>query len=268
MTQPVPECGSRLVLLAGPGVSTNIIARALRANFGEAPLILEQPVPRWRLARRRAARLGYSTVFGQVLFSALAVPVMAHRGRNRVRSIVRAAGLDPRPVVPDFRVPTVNSELARALLRRLAPVVVVVNGTRIISPATLSCVASPFINLHAGITPRYRGVHGGYWALVEGRPEMMGSTVHLVDPGIDTGGILGQATFEITKGDSFVTYPYLHLVSGLPLLMTVVADLLAGRSPVLHPSLDGTEHSQLRWHPTLWGYLFHWARGTAALRRS
>ncbi len=50
--------------------------------------------------------------------------------------------------------------------------------------------------MHAGITLRYRGVHGGYWALAEQHPEWVGTTVHLVDPGIDTGGILAQSTFE------------------------------------------------------------------------
>ena len=48
-------------------------------------------------------------------------------------------------------------------------------------------MACPVINMHAGITLRYRGVHGGYWALAEQHPEWVGTTVHLVDPGIDTG---------------------------------------------------------------------------------
>ena len=43
-----------------------------------------------------------------------------------------------------------------------------INGTRIISKATLGCVPAVFINTHVGITPTYRGVHGGYWSLVEG----------------------------------------------------------------------------------------------------
>ena len=60
-----------------------------------------------------------------------------------------------------------------------------VNGTRIISSRVLDSIGCPIINTHAGITPRYRGVHGGYWALAEGHPEEVGTTVHLVDKGIE-----------------------------------------------------------------------------------
>ena len=83
-----------------------------------------------------------------------------------------------------------------------------------------SAIDVPVINIHAGVTPRYRGVHGGYWALREGRPGLAGSTVHLVDPGIDTGGILAQATFTAGDADSIATYPLLHLACGSPCCWT------------------------------------------------
>jgi methionyl-tRNA formyltransferase len=112
-------------------------------------------------------------------------------------------------------------------------------------------VGAPFINLHAGITPLYRGVHGGYWALAEGRPELAGTTVHLVDDGIDTGAVLAQACFRAGPADSFATYPYLHLAAGLPHLLDAVAAALRGAlRPQPHPALP----SRLRTHPTFWQY--------------
>jgi folate-dependent phosphoribosylglycinamide formyltransferase PurN len=146
------------------------------------------------------------------------------------------------------------------LLRGLGPAVVVVNGTRIISDAILREVPCPFVNIHAGITPGYRGVHGGYWALAEGRPEMAGTTVHLVDAGIDTGRVLAQAYFTPTRSDSIATYPYLHLADGLPLLVEQVERILAGDTlPDVGPAHGGHDvESRLRWHPTLWGYI--WTR--------
>ncbi|MGH9151786.1 MAG: formyl transferase [Acidimicrobiales bacterium] len=229
---------------------------ALAAAFGPFPVILERPVSRWRLARRRARTLGLRTVAGQILFSAVAVPVLARRGRPRIAAIARKHGLDLSPVEPPpVAVASVNCEDARAVLRRLDPRVVVVSGTRIISRDTLACVPAPFINMHAGVAPQYRGVHGGYWALAEGRPELAGTTVHLVDAGIDTGAILGQATFRPGPGDSFATYPYLHLAAGLPLLLSSVAELLAGREPRPVAPISAVGRSCLRTHPTLWGYL-------------
>jgi len=70
------------------------------------------------------------------------------------------------------------------------PDVVVVNGTRIIAEKVLHSVPATFLNTHSGITPLYRGAHGGYWALVKKDRANCGVTIHVVDAGIDTGGIV------------------------------------------------------------------------------
>ena len=94
-----------------------------------------------------------------------------------------------------------------------------------------------------GSRPATAGVHGGYWALREGRPDLAGSTVHLVDPGIDTGGILAQTTFTPDGADSIATYPFLHLACAIPLLLDQVDAVLAGSRPVTVPPLPGAERS-------------------------
>jgi folate-dependent phosphoribosylglycinamide formyltransferase PurN len=104
-------------------------------------------------------------------------------------------------------------------------------------------------------------VHGGYWALAEHHPEWVGTTVHVVDPGIDTGGILGQVTFTVTNDDSIGTYADLHLVHGLPLLAAQVEKVLEGGA--LEPGeASVAPGSYLRYHPTLWGYFRRrWSSG-------
>ena len=157
--------------------------------------------------------------------------------------------------------PSVNDDETVALLRSLRPDAVVVHGTRIIAARVLASADCPVLNMHAGITPRYRGVHGGYWALAEHHPEWVGTTVHLVDPGIDTGGILAQTTFEVSGEDTIATYPDLHLVHGLPLLGAQMDKVLAGTElePLRTSVAPG---SRLYYHPTLWGYLWRrWRDG-------
>ena len=152
------------------------------------------------------------------------------------------------------RVPSVNSPECIAELRRLAPDVVVVNGTRIIAKKVLQAITCPFLNTHAGITPLYRGVHGGYWALANNDPAHCGVSVHLVDAGIDTGGIVHQALIHPTAEDNFTTYPLLQLAAGLPLLVQAVREALAG---TLHVQPPPAGASRLWSHPTLAQYWYH-----------
>jgi folate-dependent phosphoribosylglycinamide formyltransferase PurN len=243
-----------VVLLGGDGPSTRIVYHALRREFSPLHVILEAGVPRGQLLRRRVKKLGPLTVAGQLLFMGAILPRLRRKGARRIEEILRRHGMDDAPIdAPVHRVPSVNSEEARALLREIGPTVVVVNGTRIIGRKTLEAVPARFINMHAGITPLYRGVHGGYWALAEGRPELVGTTVHFVDEGIDTGTIIRQATFTVGPEDSFVTYPYLHTAAGLPILADAVRAALQGTLRAREGAAELP--SRLRSHPTLWGYL-------------
>jgi folate-dependent phosphoribosylglycinamide formyltransferase PurN len=243
------------VLLAGSGRMSCVVWNALRRRWPGAHALVEDPIPRRQLVRRRLARLGPVTVAGQVAFVGLVVPLLRRRGEARVRQILDGHRLDDGPFEGQVtRVPSVNSDEARAALRALAPGVVVIHGTRILDRETLATVAVPFINMHGGITPFCRGVHGGYWALADGRSDLAGVTVHLVDEGIDTGPVLGQALIEPGPADSFATYPVLSTAAGLPILLDAVERALAGTlTPI--PSLCAGP-SLLRTHPTLWGYLW------------
>jgi methionyl-tRNA formyltransferase len=130
--------------------------------------------------------------------------------------------------------------------------VVLLNGTRIIARRVLEQVPAVFINMHSGITPGYRGVHGAYWALARGDRGRCGVTIHLVDAGIDTGAVLEQATFEPGPEDSFVTYPYHQLSVGLPLLERAAVAALRGE---LRGRPAPADDSRLWSHPTIGQYL-------------
>lgn len=54
-----------------------------------------------------------------------------------------------------LRISSANAEEYRNALIELSPDIVVVNGTRILSKELLTCCDVTFINLHAGITPKY-----------------------------------------------------------------------------------------------------------------
>lgn len=245
---------SKIVLFLGSGRSSRIVYHALTSRFPIATTVVEAPIPPGEFLRRRVKRLGVTTVAGQIAFRAAIVPWLEKLSAKRVRSILAANGLRDDPVGEDVtRVRNVNEPEVVQLLREIRPSVIVVNGTRILRKPVLEATDAVIFNLHAGITPLYRGVHGGYWALADGKPEHCGVTVHVIDEGLDTGSIVRQSIIEPTPRDNFATYPYLQLAAGIPLLIDAVLASLEETLEEL-PAPEGP--SRLWSHPTAWGYLW------------
>ncbi len=236
-----------------------IAARRLAAAFPDLKIVVERPVARTTLLRGRIKRLGPLQVAGQMAFMALARALHV-RSRRRIAEILKQDRLEPRwpEGCERIEVPSVNSPECIAAIERLKPRVILLLGTRIVDRKTLAAIKVPLINYHAGITPKYRGIHGGYWAKAEGDLENFGVTVHLVDPGIDTGAVLYQARLTPLAADNYTTFPYLQLAAVLPLVEQAARDALAGK---LNPQSVNLP-SRLWSHPTIWSYLkAGWRRG-------
>jgi hypothetical protein len=227
--------------------ATSAIVAALQKRVGPVSVLLEAPLPIWRTVRARARTQGLLRMLGQILVQ-MSVPLQRWCRRRRLLELEAAT---PGGLVGGQHfgtVKSINSAAARSVIRAVAPKVVVVSGTRIIGRKTLAS-GPTFVNMHAGLTPAYRGVHGGYWAMANGRPGEFGVTVHLVDEGVDTGSVLHQATGIPEKTDGYVTYPLLQLKLGLPGLVSVVASLVGGVSVGV---LDtGGQASRQYYHPTV-----------------
>jgi folate-dependent phosphoribosylglycinamide formyltransferase PurN len=257
-TENTPRRAVKLVLLALRGDYGNMFYNALASRYAITAAVLEDRIGGWTLVRRRIKRLGVWKTLGQVAFRLGIAPLLAFGARARVAEIMHEHGLStaliPAEKTSIIDVASVNSAECIAALARLAPDIVIVAGTRILGEATLAAAPDAvFVNVHAGITPLYRGVHGGYWALAENDAAHCGVTVHLVDKGIDTGGILAQALIAPTASDNFASYGLLQNVAGLALLRDkVLPRLIAGDRSTL-PAPAG--ESRLWSHPTAWQYL-------------
>ena len=49
------------------------------------------------------------------------------------------------------------------------------------------------INIHAGVSPYYRGCDCNFWALYDDNPHLVGTTIHLLSKGLDSGPMLYHA---------------------------------------------------------------------------
>ncbi len=249
MTEP------RIVILAGRGISTNILFNSIKEEFAIKAIILEEGVSKKMLLQRRLRKLGLFKVLGQIMFQLIIVKILNILSAKRKRQILHSYNLqnDPLPeklVIPVKSVNDVNCLLA---LKKLDPSLVIVNGTRIISKHILISIPAKFINMHAGITPMYRGVHGAYWALANNDSKHCGVTIHLVDEGIDTGAIIAQLLIQVRQEDNFVTYPLLQLAEGMPLMKTAIRDTI--QDQLITYKCPG--ESRLWFHPGLFQYLYY-----------
>lgn len=103
--------------------------------------------------------------------------------------------------------------------------------------AALRATAGCFLNVHAGKLPRYRGRNVINWALINGEREI-GITVHHVDGGVDTGGIVLQRTLPIEWDDTYGDV--LERVQGaIPGIVVETLELIARGEAVSHPQPTG-----------------------------
>ncbi len=222
--------GHGVVALTSGGPHSWIMINALFDRFGPFPVLIEEEEPASVFWARRKKLLGAATVASM---QAARIPLkLTKRGtEKRIAELISMHGLKPEPPagLTARRVPSVNSEDARAALRQLAPKAVFVVSTRMISMATLRAVDAPFINYHSGINPAYRGMFGGYFALAKGEPQHFGATVHLVDEGVDTGGILYQSQAKAAPADNFHTYIWTLAAASREIVIKAMEDALSGR---------------------------------------
>jgi folate-dependent phosphoribosylglycinamide formyltransferase PurN len=249
----MPDRGPVVVLVSG-GPMAWCVVNALRARWPDVVVLVEEPETKWAIVRRRARLLGWLTALGQAA-GGVAHKLLAKASGRRIAAICAHHGLDTRcPVdVPVYRIGSVNSEACLAKLGELAPSVVAVYGTRIIRREILRATEAPFINYHAGINPKYRGQHPGYWALVQRDAEHAGVTIHVVDEGIDTGDILYQARVSFEASDNISTYQWRQMVVALPLFADAITDARLRRLRPYKVDLPTRQH----FPPTLWAYAWY-----------
>lgn len=245
----------RIVILAGKGVSTNILFHSLKSDYNIEAVILENPVPTKEFLKKRIKKLGGWKVAGQILFKISIAKFLNITSVKRKKEILKHYGLNNSPIPSEkvIRLISVNDSKCISLLKKINPEIVIVNGTRIISKNVLESIPVKFVNIHAGITPKYRNVHGAYWALVNNDFANCGVTVHEVDSGIDTGDIIYQKTIEVMRGDNFSTYPLLQLAEGIIYLKKALADIFSNNVTFKKNNLE----SKIWHHPTLAQYLYH-----------
>jgi phosphoribosylglycinamide formyltransferase-1 len=114
--------------------------------------------------------------------------------------------------------------LTEAVAAHHPDLVVTAGFMKLVGPAFLDRFGGRILNSHPALLPAFPGAHAVADALAHG-VRVTGTTVHLVDAGMDTGPIVAQRAVEVLPDD---TEPRLHeRIKAVErrLLVDVVADL-------------------------------------------
>ncbi|MGM7669538.1 phosphoribosylglycinamide formyltransferase [Microbacterium sp. A93] len=101
---------------------------------------------------------------------------------------------------------------------------------RIAGPEFIEAFDGRYLNTHPALLPAFPGAHGVRDALRYG-VKVTGCTVHVADAGVDTGPILAQAAVPVLDTDTEQTLHERIKVQERNLLLVVLAELAAGKTP-------------------------------------
>ncbi|TIL77623.1 MAG: formyl transferase [Mesorhizobium sp.] len=242
-----------IVVVTEGGPHIWAIVNAIADRLGPVSVIVETPESKKQLLLGRARRQGWISAIGQ-----LGTMVLTRLGKRlfsgHAARLIAEQRLEtgPRPGQTIIDVPSANAPESLQAIADIKPGVVLLAGCRLLSRQTLAKMPCPVLNYHAGISPKYRGMNGGYWALASGDTGNFGTTVHLVDAGVDTGGVLRQARGKPEPGDTISSYALRQAAFSRDICVAAVGDALADKLATFDPGLP----SKQWYHPTIWYYLW------------
>jgi phosphoribosylglycinamide formyltransferase 1 len=126
--------------------------------------------------------------------------VISNRGSAAALEKARAANVDARHI--PFRDPqTFVDDAVEALDGAAVDLVCLAGFMRILPPSFVRRYRGRLLNVHPSLLPAFRGLHAQRQALEAGVAES-GCTVHFVDEGVDTGGIIVQRRVPVLDVDT------------------------------------------------------------------
>ncbi len=216
-----------IVIVTADGLEHRYVANALTAQFEiDAILICDPALPRsWK-----SILLKDPFTFLDKLGRKAFLMLIGDRAA-RARSIAKVLG----PQAERFDRPKLVRRVGRAkagalasVVAELAPDILVIYGTSIIPDDILRLPKRVALNMHTGLSPDYRGVSCAFWPISDGRPDMVGATVHECTPEVDGGQIYFRKAATLQVGDDLHAIFARAVLVGAQGYVETVRDFLAG----------------------------------------
>lgn len=221
-------------MLCCDGLVQRWLAQRAHEELDLLGVVVQHPSPGPSAGRLgRWSRYRDPRVLVRQLRARLALPRYERRGEALRQQLFYREGRPPAlPAgVPVLHTQAINGPETVAFLQRLAPELVLVNGTQLLRQPILDLLPSlplGIVNLHTGLSPYSRGANCNLYMILEGHLELVGVTVHHIDAGIDSGAIIRSAQVPLQADDNFETIDLRSFHFGIELLLAAAHDLARG----------------------------------------
>jgi methionyl-tRNA formyltransferase len=143
------------------------------------------------------------------------------------------------PVLPSERVR--DPELAEWIRGEQIDLMLNVHSLFVAAAEVVGAPAIGSFNLHPGPLPQYAGLNAPSWAIYHGEPRHA-VTVHWMEPGIDTGAIAYERSFDLAEDETGLSLSVRCVREGLPLLEQLLEDARRGEVPKQEQDLSGRRY--------------------------
>jgi len=125
-----------------------------------------------------------------------------------------------------FYIDTVNSDQSFEKLSEIKPDLGVVFGMRKINKNIIELFKDGLINVHRGISQKYRGLDSDLWAIYHSDYDNLGVTIHMVDPTLDIGDIVYQQKLILKRDMKMYQIRYYTTLIATELVTQALRDYL------------------------------------------
>lgn len=256
----VPGVGTGgLVIVTADGPEHHYVANRIAARHPVRAILICDPAPRrpWHRVLRRAPLRFLDKALWRLFLKA----VGDTRARETaLRQVFRAEA--ERFNSDQIRhIGGARAGMLAQAVAELAPDVLAIYGTSLIPDEVLALPRRVALNMHTGISPRYRGTACAFWPIHNCEPEWVGATVHECTAEVDGGRIFAVRRAQLYREDGLHHIFARAVVAGTEAYIEVLDTALKGELSGLPQALqDGREYRGLarglrneliaRWHLT------------------
>lgn len=227
----------RIVILTLDHIYSNKILKELLLKYGKDIKLIIKPTQQIKGITNFQAICKYTKISGVYYVCMQVLKLMIFKflskiypifWKNEDNKFFHHNLIAKKLAVPVLGVKNINLESSRNIIKKHRPdLIISVLFSQILKKEVILLPKLAVINFHPAYLPYYKGISPIFWSLVN-KEKYSGISIHYIDEGIDTGGIIKQKKIKIYPKDTEDSLYWQSAVLGSKLLISVVDEFSKG----------------------------------------